>query len=262
MNSPNEVQRARNGYIWSLVAPFMVIATTLVIASMNFSYSICVGDNIDCGRNGAKYLNYLIGLIPSALWYAFLLPNAFHKESAFVRKHGRSALMLAGILWGVALLGLVIEWMMPLSDGTILNAIYAPLFVIWLFNILQLNNFIKENEPKKEDNSIKENSPKEENDLKSKNTEKPTTNPIWIIIVPVGLLAVLFFWSSLDYEAQGNFVMAGMVCLVAAVPILALGGWAALLSRFTTSDKKIDNKNKADEPSQPDAEADIKDKSE
>lgn len=56
--------------------------------------------------------------------------------------------------------------------------------------------------------------------------------------------------------------MAGMVCLVAAVPILALGGWAALLSRFTTSDKKIDNKNKADEPSQPDAEADIKDKSE
>jgi hypothetical protein len=124
-----------------------------------------------------------------------------------------------------------------------------------------LNNFIKENNPKKEDNSIKENSPKEENDLKSKNTEKPTTNPIWIII-SVGSLVALFFWSSLDYEAQGNLVMAGAVCLIAAVPILALGGWAALLSRFTTSDKKNDDKSKVDEPSQPDAETDIKNKSE
>ncbi|GEM_PF-2500317 len=261
MNPPNEVQRAKNGYIWSLVAPFMVLATTLVIASMNFSYSICVSDNIDCGWNDAKYLNYLIGFIPSVLWYVFLLPNAFHKESAFVRKHGRRTLMLAGILWGVALLILVITLIMPVSDDTLLKTVFPTLFVIWLFQLSQLNNFIKENNPKKEDNSIKENSPKKENDLKSKNTEKPTTNPIWIII-SVGSLVALFFWSSLDYEAQGNLVMAGAVCLIAAVPILALGGWAALLSRFTTSDKKNDDKSKVDEPSQPDAETDIKNKSE
>jgi len=261
MNPQNEVQRARNGYIWSLVAPFMVLATTLVIASMNFSYSICVDDNIDCGWNDAKYLNYLIGLIPSVLWYVFLLPNAFHKESAFVRKHGRSALMLAGVIWGVALFILVITLIMPVSDDTLLKTVFPTLFIIWLLQLSQLNKFIKENGPQKEDNSIKENSPKEENDHKSKNTEKPTTHPIWAIIT-VGLLVALFFWSSLDYEVQGNLLMAGAVCLIAAVPILVLGGWVALLSRFTTSDKKIDNKNKVDEPSQPDAETDIKNKSE
>lgn len=170
--------------------------------------------------------------------------------------------MLAGILWGVALLGLVIELLMPLSGGTLLKMIFFSLFAIWLFNISQLNNFMKENGLKKEDNVIKENSPKEGNDLKSSDDEKSATNSKWIIIIPVGLLAVLFFWASLDYEAQGNLVMAGMVCLIAAIPILALGGWAALLAKFTTSDKKNDDKRKADKPPQPEAEAGIKDNNE
>lgn len=144
MNISNDVVRARNGYIWFLLAPFMIIVTTLAIASMNYSYSICVSDNIDCGRNGAKYLNYVIGLIPSALWYAFLLPNAFHKESAFVRKHGKRALAQAGILLGVALLGMLIDWLTR-ANGAIFNITFAVLFVIWLFNILQYNKFIQEN---------------------------------------------------------------------------------------------------------------------
>lgn len=140
----NDVVRARNGYIWSLVAPFMVLATTLVIASLNYSYSICVSDSINCGRNGAKYLNYAIGFLPSMLWYVFLLPNAFHKESAFVRKHGRRALAQGGILLGVALLGMLADWLTR-ANGMILNITFVILFLIWLFNIMQYNRFIQEN---------------------------------------------------------------------------------------------------------------------
>jgi len=264
VNSPNDVLRARNGYIWLLLAPFLIIVTTLAIAFLNYSYWICVSDEIECGRNGAKYLNYAIGLLPSALWYIFLLPNTFHNESAFVRKHGKRALAQAGILLGVALLGMLVDWLTR-ANGTIFNITFVLLFVIWLFNISQLNNFIKENGLKKEENIIKENSPKEENDLKSSDNEKSATNPIWIII-PIGLLAALFFWSSLDYEAQGNFLMAGAVFLIPAGALLLLAafiwGWIALISLLTKMDKKFDDKRKVDKPSRTDTETDIKDKSE
>lgn len=142
MNNPNDVLRARNGYIWSLLAPFMVIVTTLAIASMNFSYSICVSDEIDCGRNGAKMLNYVFGLLPSALWYIFLFPNAFHRESVFVRKHGWHALAQGGILLGVAFLGLLIDWLTR-ANGVIPNITFAVLFVIWLVYLMRYQKFVK-----------------------------------------------------------------------------------------------------------------------
>ena len=108
-----------------------------------------------------------------------------------------------------------------------------------------------------------ENELKKENDLKSSNNEKSAINPIWIIIV-VGLLAVLFFWSGLDYEAQGNLFMAGAVFLIPVGALLILAafvwGWMALMSLLIKVDKKFDDKSKANGPSQPDAETDAKDK--
>ena len=143
MADTNDILRARNGYIWFLVAPFMVLATTLVIASMNYSYSICISNEIDCGRNGAKILNYVFGLLPSALWYAFLFPNAFHRESAFVRKHGWRTLAGGVILLGAAFLGLLIDWLAR-ANGVVLNITFAVLLVIWLVYFMQYKKFVKE----------------------------------------------------------------------------------------------------------------------
>lgn len=143
MADTNDILRARNGYIWFLVAPFMVLATTLVIASMNYSYSICISNEIDCGRNGAKILNYVFGLLPSALWYAFLFPNAFHRESAFVRKHGWRTLAGGVILLGAAFLGLLIDWLAR-ANSVVLNITFAVLLVIWLVYFMQYKKFVKE----------------------------------------------------------------------------------------------------------------------
>lgn len=257
MNTPNEVVRARNGYLWLLVAPFLIIATTLIIASLNLGYWVCVTDPIKCRMNGLKYLNYLSGLLPSALWYVFLLPNAFHKESAFIRKHGRRALIQAGIFLGVALLGMLLDWL-ALANGGVLNIAFGILVVIWLFNTTYLNNLKKENDPQKESDFIKE------SNLKSRNNERTAINPIWVIIL-VGLLAVVIYWSiywnSLDYEVQGNLLMAGAVFLIAASPILAIVGVMVLMFLLSKADKKFDRKSNADESAQPNAEDGIKDKS-
>lgn len=143
MTTSNDVLRARNGYLWLLFSPVVIMLTTMWIASLNFSYSICISDEIDCGRNGARILNYVFGLLPSALWYVFLFPNAFHRESAFVRKHGWLALAGGGILLGVSFLGLLIDWLTR-ANGVVLNVTYAVLLAIWLVYFIRYKKFVKE----------------------------------------------------------------------------------------------------------------------
>lgn len=143
MTTSNDVLRAKNGYLWLLFSPVVIMLTTMWIASLNFSYSICISDEIDCGRNGARILNYVFGLLPSALWYVFLFPNAFHRGSAFVRKHGWLALAGGGILLGAAFLGLLIDWLTR-ANGVVLNITFAVLLVIWLVYFMQYKKFVKE----------------------------------------------------------------------------------------------------------------------
>lgn len=143
MTTTNDVLRAKTGYLWLLFSPVVIMLTTGWIASLNFSYSICISDEIDCGRNGAKILNYVFGLLPSVLWYTFLFPNAFRRESTFVRKHGRRTLAQGGILVGGAFLGLLIDWLTH-ANSVMLNNTLAILFAIWLVYLLRYKKFIEE----------------------------------------------------------------------------------------------------------------------
>jgi hypothetical protein len=238
MHKTNDILPAKNSYLWLILSPFVIAATTFLIASMNLGYWICVSDGIDCGRNGSKYLNYAIGLLASGLWHIVLLPKVFNRESAFVRMHGRRALAQAFIQIGVMLFGILFDWLTG-ANGVILNIAFVILFVIWVLNIKEYKKL-------------------EENTLS--NNEKSPINLI-IFAIAASLLVVMFV-LGLDYEAQGNFVMAGMVFLIPVGALLILAafiwGWMALVSLLIKVDKKIDDKSKPDGSSQPDTEIDVK----
>lgn len=239
MNKTNDILPAKNSYLWLILSPFVIAATTFLIASINLGYWICVSDGIDCGRNGSRYLNYAIGLLASGLWHIILLPKVFNRESAFVRMHGRRTLAQAFIQIGVMLFGILFDWLTG-ANGVILNIAFFILFIIWVLNIKEYK--------KLEENTLSNNE----------------NSPINLIFFAIAAGLVVMFVLGLDYEEQGNLVMAGMVLLIPAGALLILAafvwGWMALMSLLIKVDKKIDDKSKADGPSQPDKEVDVKNK--
>jgi hypothetical protein len=236
MNTTNDILPAKNSYLWLILSPFVLAVTTFWIASINLGYWICVSDGIDCGRNGSKYLNYAIGLLASGLWHIILLPKVFNRESAFVRMHGRRTLAQAFIQIGVMLFGILFDWLTG-ANGVILNIAFFILFVIWVLNIKEYK--------KLEENTLSNNE----------------NSPINLIFFAIAAGLVVMFVLGLDYDEQGNLVMAGMVLLIGSVPLLAIGVLVAVMSWLTKLDKKFDDKSKADRSSQPDTEVDVKDKS-
>jgi hypothetical protein len=92
---------------------------------------ICTEGWRNCNRELAVRVTILVVVLGSALWHLVLLIPARNKESAFVRWHGRQALLLAGVRTAVPLvLGLAFED----STGVLLSI--PVLIIIWLFGTL------------------------------------------------------------------------------------------------------------------------------
>jgi len=127
-----ERKRACRWYLWLWLSPLLTVPTLLILRG---SLDTLIWAMALPSRAGSGAVNYrtivervaiLVAVLGSALWHLMLLIPARDKESAFVRWHGRQALLIAGVRTAIPmLLGLLIGgdgqwWSIPV------------LLIIWL----------------------------------------------------------------------------------------------------------------------------------
>jgi hypothetical protein len=124
------------------LSPFITLPTVFYIVSLDPGYElICGGIYRNCNYSLAIRVSTLIAILGSALWHLVLLKPATNKELAFVRWHGRQALLLAGIRTVVPF-GFFLFFG---EDFTSLIAI-PVLIAIWLFGTLWAQSQAKRGE--------------------------------------------------------------------------------------------------------------------
>jgi hypothetical protein len=108
MQKPSEERLAKAAYNWLRISPVVTVITLFIIAGMDPAQYIC-GDywnwesTSHCDYQIAENINFAFGILGSALWHLVLLQYVNNKDSEFVRKHGRQALIYAGIRTAVPL---------------------------------------------------------------------------------------------------------------------------------------------------------------
>ncbi len=127
---------ARNWYRWLWLSP-LIIVPSLILSMLftGFIYDpgrdlICEGSWRNCDhRMMADLVNILFIAFASTFWHLILLKPALDKKSAFVRWHGRQALLLGG-LQATALLVSV-----PILDyESVRPGLVLVLIAIWFFS--------------------------------------------------------------------------------------------------------------------------------
>ena len=123
-------KRARNWYWWLWLSPLLTVPTLGLLYSLGsgLSWTLLGSSRPGSGSVAGILIEraaILIAVLGSALWHLVLLVPARDKEYAFVRWHGRQALLLAGVRTAVpAVLGLLIGGYGPLLAIPILLAIW------------------------------------------------------------------------------------------------------------------------------------------
>ena len=124
-------KRARNWYWWPWLSPLLTVPTLLLLYGI--VSALVWGLAVPSRPGGGAAIHYaiveraaiLIAVLGSALWHLVLLVPARDKKNAFVRWHGRQALLLAGVRTAVPVaLGLLIAGYGPLLSIPILLAIW------------------------------------------------------------------------------------------------------------------------------------------
>lgn len=106
-SSVMERPRAKKWYAWLWLSPLLTVPTFALIYKVTDDpgYELICGDLVDC--RSSRWLGYtvavLVAVLGSALWHLILLVPARDREAAFVRWHGRQALLLAGVRTALAL---------------------------------------------------------------------------------------------------------------------------------------------------------------
>lgn len=135
-NKTSEERLAKGAYNWLRASPLVTVITLYLVASFGFGYGICFRFSPICGDDFyyssiAEYINYGFGIIVSACWHFLLLQYVNNKDSEFVRKHGRQALIYAGIRTGTALGGLLLDFFLGAS-GVLTCITIIVLFILWI----------------------------------------------------------------------------------------------------------------------------------
>ncbi len=146
MDQSKEMRRARSAYDWLKISPIVTVGTLFFIASLNIGDSLCGSSIIYCGYSDITYLNFLIGVVVSALWHLVLLYYAIDKESGLVREHGRKALIQAGIRTGVAVFCVVLDWSLDAGGGFACFAVVV-LLMIWAINARRSKRWVEGDSP-------------------------------------------------------------------------------------------------------------------
>jgi hypothetical protein len=121
--------KARNWYWWLWLSPFLTIPALIIIYLADPGREwICGWPWIRCSWTAVERVDTIVAILGSALWHLILLIPARNKKSAFIRWHGKQALLLAGVRTAIPL---VLAFAVEDILGRWLLAIPA-LIVIWL----------------------------------------------------------------------------------------------------------------------------------
>ncbi|MBM3123567.1 MAG: hypothetical protein FJZ87_00670 [Chloroflexi bacterium] len=132
MDTSPEIRLARAAYGWLRISPLLTGFTFFLIWGMDPGGFVC--GEIDCAYGDSLYFSLLAAVLGSALWHLILLQYLNHKTSQFVRKHGRSALLLAGFRTSVPL-GLLILDFLADANGLLLGCTAIPILILlWAVN--------------------------------------------------------------------------------------------------------------------------------
>jgi hypothetical protein len=135
MQKPLEEKLARAAYNWLRVSPIVTVLTLFMIVSMDIAQYIC-GDYWSwesasrCDYQTAENINFAFGVLSSALWHLVLLQYANNKDSEFVRKHGRQALIYAGIRTAIPLGAVVLNFLTG-ESGLFSCLAIGALLILW-----------------------------------------------------------------------------------------------------------------------------------
>lgn len=128
-----EKRVARRWYWWLWVSPLFTVSTVLLLYLRGANIlvlSILCPDRA-CGYTLRYALPAIVLLLVSALWHLVLLLPALKGESAFVRWHGRQALLLSAVRTALPV-GMVL---LTGDEGGLLYSIPLLLFA-WFFGTL------------------------------------------------------------------------------------------------------------------------------
>ena len=132
METPPEIRYARAAYGWLRISPLLTGFSFFLIWGMDPGGLACGA--IDCAYGNSLYLSLLAAILGSALWHLILLQYANHKTSPFVRKHGQSALLLAGIRTAIPL-GLLLVDFLGDASGVLVGCTAIPILILlWAVN--------------------------------------------------------------------------------------------------------------------------------
>ncbi len=132
MERPSEehIKQARGAYNWLRISPILTIPTLAFIVTMDIAEAICGGTFSVCYQQSREGINYAIGVLGSALWHLILLQYVNSKDK-FVRRHGRQALIYAGVRTAVALGGVALDYFTGARLGS--GACLAVLLLVFLW---------------------------------------------------------------------------------------------------------------------------------
>jgi hypothetical protein len=130
-----EIRTAKNWYRWLWLSPFLTIPTLALIGVSVYGTGyglICSYGSRDCPYELVSLVSYVAAILGSAWWHLVLLIPATHRQSEFVRWHGRQALLLAGVRTAVPLAFVLFNFV---SGGYGFLSLYPilGLIAVWLF---------------------------------------------------------------------------------------------------------------------------------
>ena len=134
MDRNTEDRLAKAAYNWLKVSPVVTITTLFIIVVSDIGNWICDQSALVCDYDSRTYINFAIGVIGSSLWHLILLQYVNNEKSDFVRRHGRRALIQAGIRTGAAIFAVALDWAAG-ADGAFACIGVVALIVIWTVNI-------------------------------------------------------------------------------------------------------------------------------
>jgi hypothetical protein len=131
MNS--EIRTAHKWYRWLWLSPLLTIPTLVLLTML--SWLFCNEFWSGCYHPRNDLITGMVALFGSALWHLILLVPALNQQSAFVRWHGRQALLLAGIRTVLPALFVLFHFGVVEDSEGVLWAI-PILIAFWFFGTL------------------------------------------------------------------------------------------------------------------------------
>ncbi len=132
MDRFKEKQLARGPYLWLRASPLLTVFTFYMVISFSPAEFFC-SNLFQCSYNTVTMINAVCGVLISALWHLILLQYISSDKSSIVHKHGRQALIYAGIRTAIPL-GAILFDLLTEAGGALACWTIPILIVLWVVN--------------------------------------------------------------------------------------------------------------------------------